>query len=171
MCLDTNVTSTVPTKFKVWFKQRQRWSMGGLQTIGKYKAHFLRRDTMVGNFILPFFILSTFLGLLGLTIFTYLLTSRLIKNYLLVKFSYVANTAVITMEQFYFTPSVLNYLGIVLFIMGAAFTIMILVLMKEEVFKRKSIVKILIYLTFYLLLYPVIMITAIFKLIRKDMTW
>jgi cellulose synthase/poly-beta-1,6-N-acetylglucosamine synthase-like glycosyltransferase len=171
MCLDTNVTSTVPTKFKTWFKQRQRWSMGGLQTIGKYKSHFFRRDTMIGNFILPFFILSTFLGLLGLSIFVYLLASRFIRQYLLVKFSYVANTAVLTMEQFYFTPSVLNYLGIILFVMGAAFTILILKLMKERVFKRENIFKILIYLTFYLLLYPVIMITAIFKLLRKDMSW
>tara|TARA_Y100000310_G_scaffold162731_1_gene162669 strand:+ start:294 stop:1487 length:1194 start_codon:yes stop_codon:yes gene_type:complete len=171
MCLDTRVTSLVPNKFKTWFKQRQRWSMGGLQTIGKYKKHFFKRDTMIGHFILPFFILSTFLGLLGLSVFIYLIVSRVIKQYLLVKFSFVANTAAVTLEQFYFTPSILNYLGVVLFVFGALFTIGVLTLMREDVFKRKSILRILFYLIFYLSIYPLIMITAIFKLIRKDMSW
>ena len=171
MCLDTRVTSLVPNKFKSWFKQRQRWSMGGLQTIIKYKKHFIKRDTMIGHFILPFFVLSTFLGLLGLSIFVYLITSRIIKEYFLVRFSFLAETATITLEQFYFTPSVLNYLGIVLFIMGAIFTFMVLYLMKVDIFRKKGILKLLIYLTFYLAIYPVIMVTAIFKLMKKDMSW
>lgn len=171
MCLDTRVTSIVPNKFKLWFKQRQRWSMGGLQTIWKYRKHFFNFKSMIGTFILPFFILSSFLGLLGLSIFTYLIASRIIRQYLYVKFSFVAETAVVSLNQFYFTPSILNYLGIVLFIMGAIFTFLVLTLMNEDIFKNKGIPKILVYMTLYLAIYPIILITAIFKLIRRDMSW
>jgi cellulose synthase/poly-beta-1,6-N-acetylglucosamine synthase-like glycosyltransferase len=59
MCLATNVTTTVPTKFMAWYRQRRRWSMGGLQCILKYKKFFLRRG-MLGMFILPFFVLQLF---------------------------------------------------------------------------------------------------------------
>ncbi len=171
MCLDTRVTTVVPNRFKKWFKQRQRWSMGGMQTLWKYRKHFFKRDTMIGNFILPFFIFSTFLGLVGLSIFGYMITSKLITRYLLIKFSIAANTAVVSLNQFYFTPSVLNYLGLVLFLMGTVFTFLVLYLMKEDIFKVHQIFQILFYLLVYIAIYPFILITAMFKLMRRDMSW
>jgi cellulose synthase/poly-beta-1,6-N-acetylglucosamine synthase-like glycosyltransferase len=170
MCLDTVVTTVVPSKFKGWWKQRRRWSMGGLQSILKYRKQFMKGG-MLGYFVLPFFILSSFLGMLGLSIFFYLLANRIVNQYLLAKYSLVADTSVITLEQFYFTPSVLNYLGIVLFVMGAIFTFGILVLMKEDIFKKGNFFKILFYLLIYLMVYPFIMLSAIFKFLKKDMRW
>lgn len=170
MCLCTSVTSTVPTKFKAWFRQRKRWSMGGLQTMWKYKNQ-IGKKSIVGYFILPFFVLSSFLGLVGFSIFLYLIISRIIKQYILVKFSFIANTAVITLNDFYFTPSVLNYLGVVLFLFGAAFTLLVLYLIKEDIRLKGNIFTILFYMMVYMALYPVIMITAIFKLIQRDMSW
>jgi cellulose synthase/poly-beta-1,6-N-acetylglucosamine synthase-like glycosyltransferase len=170
MCLNTRVTTLVPNKFRVWFRQRKRWSMGGLQVIWKYKHLFMRKG-IFGAFILPFFILSTTLGLLGLSIFGYLIVTRLLKQYLLIQSAFIANTAAITFEQFYFTPSVLNYLGVVLFIMGTLFTLGILYLMKEDIFKRLAFFRILFYLVLYLAIYPFVLITAIFKLAKRDHSW
>jgi len=170
MCLDTVVTTVVPSKLKAWWKQRRRWSMGGLQSILKYRKQFLKRG-MLGYFVIPFFILSSFLGMLGLSIFFYLLSNRIINQYLLAKYSLIANTPIITLEQFYFTPSVLNYLGVVLFLMGTIFTFGVLILMKEDVFKKRNFFKILFYLLIYLMVYPFIMLSAIFKLLKKDMSW
>ena len=48
MCLSTNVTTTVPTKFKAWFVQRRRWNIGGLQCISKYR-HSLGKKGDCGN--------------------------------------------------------------------------------------------------------------------------
>lgn len=171
MCLTTKVTTTVPEKFRLWFRQRKRWSVGGMQTVWKYRHHFFKRDTMIGHFILPFFVLSTFLGLLGLSIFVYLIIGRILRQYFLIHFSFIAQTAIVSLDRFYFTPSVLNYLGLVLFLMGSIFTFFVLSLMKEDIFKKQNIFVLLIYLTVYLMIYPFIMVAAIGKLIRKDMKW
>lgn len=170
MCLDTKVTTVVPSKFKTWFKQRLRWSMGGTQTIFKYKRHFMKKG-ILGSFILPFFAVSTFLGVVGLGVFTYLFIQRIISQYLFFKFSFVAETPVLTLNEFLITPSFLNYLGVVLFVFGGAFTLMVLGIIREDVLKKQNIFAILFYMTVYMAIYPLILITSFYKLIRKDMTW
>jgi len=170
MCLDTYVSTTVPSKFKGWFIQRKRWNIGGLQCINKYKKYLFRKG-MLGLFIIPFFIFSTFLGLLGLSIFTYLVTIRILKNYLLIKFSFVADTAVVTLDQFFFTPSVLNYLGVVLFIFGTTFTLLILFSLKDIALKKQSFFNIFFYMLVYLAIYPFIMVTAIIDVARGKTRW
>jgi len=170
MCLDTCVYTTVPSKLRDWFRQRKRWNIGGLQCINKYKKYLLRKG-MLGLFIIPFFILTTFLGLVGLAIFVYLIITRILKQYLIMKFSFIANTGIITAEQFYFTPSVLNYLGIVLFIFGTAFTLTVLFIMKDITMKKQSFFNIFFYMIVYLMCYPFIMITAIFDMIRGKAKW
>ena len=67
------------------------------------------------SFIVPFFALGYVLGLAGLGIFAYVLARRLISNWLLTKYSINAGVAVLTMNELYITPSVLNYFGIMLF--------------------------------------------------------
>lgn len=170
MCLDTYVQTTVPSKFRAWFVQRKRWNIGGLQCINKYKKHLFSKG-MLGLFIIPFFVFSTFLGLVGLSIFFYLVIVRILKQYLLLKFSFLANTATVTLEQFYFTPSVLNYLGVVLFIFGTLFVVFILIILKDEAIKKKSFFNLLFYMLVYLSVYPFIMVTAIIDLMRGKARW
>jgi len=169
-CLATEVTTTVPSKYFDWFRQRKRWNIGGLQCINKYKRYFLTKG-MLGFFILPFFILQTFLGLVGLSIFIYLTSSRLIRNYFFTGYSFEAGTALITMKDLYITPSVLNYLGIVLFILGAIFTLLILSIMKYKILQKQNIFNILFYLIVYLVSYPFIMVFAINDMIMKKARW
>jgi peptidoglycan-N-acetylglucosamine deacetylase len=170
MCLDTHVTTTTPVKMKNWYKQRRRWNLGGLQCINKYKKSFLKRG-MLGFFILPFFILQLFLGLIGLSIFVYLTTSRAITNFLFTRYSIALNSPLITMETFYVTPSFLNYLGVILFIAGAIFTFGVLYVMKSDMLKRQNLFNLLFYLIFYLSIYPFIMIGAIYYFFRGGAKW
>ncbi len=169
MCLPTYVETTVPNKFRKWFAQRKRWNIGGLQCINKYKKYFLKKG-ILGFFIIPLFAISTFLGLVGLSIFVYLTLSRIINQYLLIKFSLVANTAIVTLGEFYFTPSVLNYLGIVLFIFGTLFTLLILLTLREMPQKQKFF-NILFFMLIYLSSYPFIMIASIYDLIFGKAKW
>jgi len=170
MCLSTSVTSTVPNKLKPWFIQRRRWNVGGLQCISKYKKSIGRKG-MLGAFIIPFFIINMFLGLVGLSIFTYLFSSKIISRYLNTKYSIITGTAVVSFEEFYITPSILNYLGIVLFVLGFIYIILILSILKEKIMKKENILNIPFYLILYLILYPFIMINSIWHFYKGKKIW
>lgn len=170
MCLSTNATTTVPNRLKAWYRQRRRWNVGGLQCISKYKKEFFKRG-MLGFFILPFFTVQLFLGALGLGIFVYLLITRVISNYLLVSYSIPVGVPLITMESLYITPSFLNYLGVILFLVGMAFTFMSLSIMKGTILKKQNIFTILFYSVIYLTVYPFIMVSAVYNYFKRDTKW
>lgn len=170
MSLSTHVTSQVPNRLKAWFIQRRRWNIGGLQCIYKYRKDIGRKG-MLGWFIIPFFIINLFLGLVGLGIFSYLFTSNLISKFLFTKYSIIAGTSIVTLNDFYITPSFLNYLGIILFVFGFVYVLMILSVLKQKILKKENILNIPFYLTVYLILYPFIMVNAIWHTIIGKRKW
>ena len=170
MCLLTSATTSVPNKIRAWYRQRRRWNIGGLQCISKYKKCFLKKG-MLGFFILPFFVLQLFLGLLGLSIFIYLMTTRILENYIFARYSISVGTPLITMHDFLITPSFLNYLGVILFISGVIFTVLVLFIMKEKILGKQNIFNMLFYFIFYLSMYPFIMITALYHFFRGTGKW
>lgn len=170
MCLSTNATTTVPDKMKQWYRQRRRWNVGGLQCISKYKKYFLQRG-MLGFFILPFFISQLFLGLFGLGIFVYLLVRKIISNYLFFRYSIPAGVPVITIEDLHITASFLNYLGLILFVFGMIYTLLVLSIMKDTVLKKQNIFNILFFSIVYLSVYPLIMISSIYNFFKRDKRW
>ena len=170
MSLSAGVTSQVPDKINVWWKQRRRWNVGGLQCIQKYKG-IIGKKGMLGAFIIPFFIINLFLGVIGLSIFFYLLSTRIISNYLLTRYSIIADIPLITLDEFYITPSILNYLGIVLFLFGLLFVLFTLSILNEKINKKENLFNILFYLIFYLILYPFIMIDAIRHYYKGKRIW
>lgn len=170
MCLSTHVTTTVPNKLKPWYAQRRRWNVGGLQCISKYKKSFLKKG-MLGYFILPFFTLQLFLGVLGLSIFVYLIITKFLKNYLFIGYSMQIGTPLLTMNDLHITASFLNYLGIILFVAGFIFTLLVLSMMKTSSLKKHSIFNLLFFLIVYLSVYPFIMVSSMYNFIKKNYKW
>ncbi len=170
MCLSTHATTTVPTTLKSWYSQRKRWNIGGLQCIAKYKKYLFKKG-MLGFFILPFFAFELFLGFVGLSIFVYLVTTKFLSNYLFAKYSIMVGTPLLTMEDLHLTASFLNYLGIVLFVAGFIFTLLVLSIMKTEILKRQNAFNFLFYLIVYLAVYPFILLSAMYHFIKKDYKW
>jgi cellulose synthase/poly-beta-1,6-N-acetylglucosamine synthase-like glycosyltransferase len=170
MCLATNASTIVPDNLKGWYRQRRRWNVGGLQCIAKYKKSFLKKG-MLGMFILPFFVLQLFLGALGLGIFFYLIITRLISNYFLVAYSVPVGVPILTMDTIFVTPNFLNYLGVILFMAGLLFTILVLSIMKETVLKKQNIFNILFYSLIYLTVYPFIMISSVYNYFKREKKW
>lgn len=170
MCLDARVYSETPRKFKPWWRQRIRWNIGGNQTLWKYKK-LVFRNGMLGAFIIPFFAASMFLGLFGLGLFIYLISRRLLVGYLSTKYSLYASTTILRFQDLTFSPSVLNFFGAVLFILSLFFTILGISVISEKKFRNKNILNILFYMVVYLSLYPLIMVTALYKLISGRYSW
>lgn len=170
MCLPARVSSTVPDKLRAWFVQRRRWNVGGLQCIKKYHKS-LGKKGMLGAFIIPFFIVNTFLGLFGLCVMAYVLLRRIISNFLFTKYSIQAGTPILTLDRFYITPGILNYLGLILFMFGLIYLIVILTILKEKVLRRENILNIPFYMIVYLSCYPFIMLNAIWHTFRGKRIW
>jgi len=170
MCLSAQVTTEVPNKIKPWYKQRRRWALGGLQCINKYRGIFMRKG-MLGAFIMPFFALGLVLGLVGITIFLYLFARRAISSYLISKYSLEASVPVIAMNELYITPSVLNYFGVVLFALFFIFNLFVLAMMKDNLAEKKSFFNLIFYMTLYLLVYPIVLITAGWHFIKGKNVW
>jgi len=170
MCLATKVHTSTPSKFSRWWKQRVRWNIGGTQCIIRHKKS-LFKDGMLGIFIIPFFTITTFLGLFGLVLFAYLFFTRLISTYLSTYYAYHANTVIFSFSDLSFAPSVLNFFGFTLFIIGLLFTIFVLKLVSDYSLKNKNVFNILFYHIIYLSIYSVLLSYALYKLIRGNYTW
>jgi len=170
MCVPSRVYTIAPTKIKNWLKQRNRWNIGGLQTIYKYRKYIIKKG-MLGNFILPFFVLSWVLGLFGIFILAYRISRTLFVNYLGAKNSIIAQTTVLALRDINLTPNVLVFLGLTLFILGLFFTLLALANVKEKNYKRTSVITLGFYLIFYLLAYPIILTTSIYKFLKGKKSW
>jgi len=170
MALSSSVYSIVPDNAKAWFRQRIRWNVGGMQTINKYKMAFLKVG-MLGSFILPFFVLSWVLGIIGLAVLVYRIGRIFIIRYLSTKLSIETQTAILTLREINLTPSILLFFGVVLFILGFVFTLLALAYSREKEFKNHGIFSILMYTFVYLLVYPVLLIVSLWEFIRGKQSW
>jgi cellulose synthase/poly-beta-1,6-N-acetylglucosamine synthase-like glycosyltransferase len=164
MCLPARVYSIAPTKFRYWVKQRIRWDIGGIQCMNKYKSNLAGK---LGYFIIPFFTLSMFMGLFGLCVFFYVAARNIASTYLFAGYSIAAKSSLLTLEELNITPTVLNFFGLSLFILGFIFTVFALSMMKEYRFRGfRNIFNLMFYLIVYLTVYPFILVLAIGKMIR-----
>jgi poly-beta-1,6-N-acetyl-D-glucosamine synthase len=170
MCLAAKVYSETPVKFRHWWKQRVRWSIGGTQTMYKYRSYVFKKG-MLGLFIIPFFTVSLFLGMFGLGLFGYLMGRRFLVAYLSTRYSLEAQTAVLQFQDLTFAPSVLNFFGAALFFLGLAFTFFVLSNMKDDELRKAKPFNILVYVVVYLMIYPFISATALYKLARGKYSW
>ncbi|MEI6850328.1 MAG: hypothetical protein WCK29_04795, partial [archaeon] len=94
-----------------------------------------------------------------------------ITSYLMSYYAYHANTAVVTFSDLTFAPSVLNFFGFTLFVIGFLFTLFVLKLVSTYSLRNKNVFNILFYHIVYLSVYPTIMFYAMYKLIRGTYTW
>jgi biofilm PGA synthesis N-glycosyltransferase PgaC len=174
MCLDARVTTTTPNKVKPWFRQRRRWAVGGIQCLQKYKSSFLKKG-MLGYFIIPFFAVGWVLGLVGIAVFVYVFLRRVISEALITGYSIESGTPILTMNDLFITPSVLNYFGIILFALFFVFTIFVLAVMKDNLLadkkEKQSFFNLLFYMGVYLLVYPIVLIVAINHFIKGKSVW
>ncbi len=170
MGLSASVYTIVPDNLKDWFRQRVRWNVGGVQTIMKYKSAFLKKG-MLGKFILPFFVFGWLLGILGLIVLSYRIITRLIFQYFSTTYSVQAQAAIITFGDINLTPNILIFFGIFTLFLSISFTAISLFHLREKEFRRHGLFTIFAYMFFYLLVYPIILITSFYKYLKGYSKW
>jgi len=168
MCLAAGTYTIVPNRAKKWWRQRIRWDIGGIQTVLKYKSEMLKKGSL-GYFIVPLFTTSMFLGLFGLSVFFYLSIRRLLLMYQVTHTSFISNVPLLTMNNIYITVTVLNFFGIVVFLLGLYLTLTGLKTINPGI--KKSFFNLLIYLFLYLSVYPTVLLVSVYKILRKDIKW
>jgi len=170
MSVPSRVYTIAPGKFRQWFNQRIRWNMGGVQAILKHKDKFFKKG-MLGHFVLPLFVSSWIIGIFGLGFFLYRAARWVFVNYLTTTYSVQANAAVLSVRDISLNPDILFFFGIILFVFSMAFTLISLFHEKEKGFKSPRVFDTLVYAFFYLLTYPVILVTSVYKLMRRNVRW
>lgn len=170
MSMASRILTVVPDNIKHWYRQRIRWNIGGIQTIRKYKHLFLKKGSL-GSFILPFFVLSWVIGMVGLAILIYNFGRRIFVDYLSTLYSIKAQTAILTLREINLVPSVLSFYGIFLFILGLAFTVFVMSFIKEKDYKKEGILTLAGYTLFYLSAYPVILIASVYNYLKGKHSW
>lgn len=163
-------TTVAPDTLRKWIKQRIRWNIGGYQCMLKYRGMFFKRG-MLGLFILPFFSISLFLGIFGLGIFIYRTLRHTFVSYLSAKYSIAAQTAVISLQDVNLNPSVLNFLGVVLFILSLIFIFFALKHVNEKTKEKESFFSVLFYSLIYILLRPIVLVWSFAKFLTGKYSW
>ena len=162
--------TVAPDTLKKWYKQRIRWNIGGYQTILKYKNCFFRKG-MLGFFILPFFSVSLVLGVFGLGILFYRLFRRFLVSYLSTKGSIAAQTAIFAMQDINLNPSVLNFFGVLLFVLGLWFVFFALNLVNKHIGEKENFFSVIFYALIYILLRPIVIIISLYKFFTGKYSW
>ena len=170
MNLPSQVYTVAPKTLKAWYKQRVRWNVGGIQTILKYRKIFARKG-ILGFFVLPFFVLSWILGVFGVGVLLYRGIRGLIVHYLATKYSVAAQTAILTLREINLAPNILLFFGTAFIILSLFYTLLALSYLKEKDFKRIGLFSILAYSFVYVLAYPFILITSVYKYLKKKRSW
>lgn len=172
MAFPARVYSVVPTKVKQWIKQRIRWNIGGIQTANKYKKYFGSvKVGMLGKFILPYFIFNWFLGLIGIGVLIYRIVRALIIKYFSVSYSVKAQAAILTFKDISLVPNILFFFGVVSLLFNFFLVTVALSHSRKERYKTPSVFNVSIYFFFYLLTYPIILLTSFYKFFRGKHSW
>jgi cellulose synthase/poly-beta-1,6-N-acetylglucosamine synthase-like glycosyltransferase len=173
MALPAKVFTRVPSSFKLWWNQRLRWDIGGLQTANAYKQEFMsRKHGIFGMFIVPYFSLSMVVSLLGLGLFIYLIVLRTTD---FLDFWYYAQRAGVDPLQYFFLdllPNVFTVMGVLVFVLSIVYIVVGLQSMKKSLRGVRTFFEMLIYLSVYLFLFPILMVQSIWRLmVHKKQRW
>lgn len=168
MSLESKVYSRYPNTMSLWWKQRTRWNLGGFQTAHKYFgiAYKTGRKNALSTFILPLYLSGYILTTLGVFIAVYLFSMALYSlGY------YLFESLSIGMSPLF----LFRFPPIDMFVFLGCVCIFTSVLLMRIGFKEKEekmgFFAVIMYLTIYTLIFPVLLVYSIYKYLKGDLEW
>ena len=176
MAADARVYTIPPDTLGKWWRQRVRWTVGGLQTLNKYKRHmFDPAKKMFGLFIIPFWMFFFLLSLIGFGVFIYVLTGKGMQYLTYTGQSYLTGSSFLTLSQLNLTPSVFTFFGMVLTVLMFSFVIFgINTINKVQPAKQRIKLfhpNIFIYTFIYVCLFPLVLVYSLIRMTRGYKKW
>lgn len=168
MAFDAIVHSLYPDNFKWWWKQRTRWTIGGIQTFSKYfKYIFDKKSHSLGRFIVPVSLLVYALSFLGIAVFMYLTVTRAFNFllYIITSISFGANP--FTHFEFGYNIDTLFVYGVMMFL----FSLYIIRLSINIHRERPGIPILAVFITLYPVLLTINLLTSLYKFLRNERSW
>jgi poly-beta-1,6-N-acetyl-D-glucosamine synthase len=159
-----------PDTIGKWFRQRVRWNIGGYQCIIKYKNSWFKKG-MLGYFIIPFFAISLILGVVGLGILFYRTIRGILTYYLSTLYSIEAQTAILSLSDINVNPSILNFIGMVVFIIGMGFIFFALRYINKHIHEKENFFIVVFYSLVYILLRPIVLLLSLGKFFTGKYSW
>ncbi len=170
MSVDSRVYTDVPDTLRDWWHQRIRWNVGGAQTALKYSNYLFKNPSNIGMFLLPLFMLSYVLALLGLAIFLYIAITTAY-NFIFIYMKSVAMGAGMLGSQIMFVPDILTITGFFTFAVSILWLKFSLDALKGEISIRKNFLEFVVFLMFYMIVNPFNIMISTWKLLRKSYKW
>ena len=171
--LNSKVYCSSPKTLRVWWKQRLRWNLGGLQTMIKYRRLiFNPKYGMMGLFVVPFFITTFFLSLLGLSVFFYILFKKIFQSYFMTKYSYIAESSFLRADALNLNANVFALFATLLIFFGILYLIYSQKYVEGKKIGVRDIPLFALYLLIYLTLYPFVLVHSMWRfIVTKKFEW
>jgi len=171
MSLASRVYTTVPSKFKRWWRQRVRWGQGGLETIAKYRKDFLRKGKF-GLVVIPFVSFTFLMSIVSFIFGLYLVYRQIAIGALYTSYSASMQSTIFRVEALNSSPTVMLIMVAILFIISFGYSSWMFNIMgQEHITKKERILNRLFYMLVYLTLYPVVLFESIYRAIRREHKW
>ncbi len=172
VALSAKVLTIVPSTIKMWWKQRLRWNIGGLQTAIKHSDLFGKKSYgLLGLFVTPFFISSFVLSIAGFGVFLYYTIKQLSGFIFFSLYSKNADIPTIQLNYLNLIPTVFTFFIIALFIITVIYVICGLVTMEPKKMSLKRLLNVEIYLLFYLVCAPINLLQSVWLMAIKKFEW
>ena len=168
MAFDAMVYSIYPDTFKMWWRQRRRWVIGGLETFLKYFGTiFDRKSHGVGNWIVPTSLIGYSFALIGTSIFGYLVFTRILNYVLYLVAAFSADTNPFTRFELSYNVDLLFIYGIIMFLISL-FIIRLSIHVHRD---RPNFTILALFLTLYPTLLTVNLLISLYKFVRMERGW
>jgi len=126
---------------------------------------------MLGNFILPFFVVSWVISIFGMGILAYRLVRSIILEFLFTKYSVAAETALLNLKDISLTPNILVFFGFGVFALTLLSTFFALKNINEKNKQKEGFFSLIVFLILYVMVWPIVLIISIYKLITGQTSW